>query len=139
MSNEFLNHLRKVNTELNADLAAVFKKHGIKMVRLNMRVDALEGKANIEIRREGADAAVADRKMQESAELFKLYASMEGMKAEWLNKSFSANRTSYTIVGFNPRKKKFAVQVRNATDNKVYGMPTEQVTLFMAREEAKGA
>jgi len=68
------------------------------------------------------------------------YCQMYGLKAEWLDQSFtSAGGESYTIVGLNTRKHKNPILCKRVSDGKIYVFSAEAVKMYMAMAAAPKA
>lgn len=124
---EFLNHLKKNGKKIDAEIAAVFEKYGIKVVGRSARVDSAEGFYKFKIQFATPQGAEARNKKAENN--YRFYAPMSGLKEEWFGKKFCAKGTTYTICGFNPRRKKKPVEL--AANGKIYCAAPEEVAVMM--------
>jgi hypothetical protein len=118
---------RKIVDALNADLAATFAKHGLKMGKLNAAVDSLSGTIRYTI--VAADAALKDKDGNAAtpeALRYTNYAQMMGMKPEWLNQTFRAGNNEYTLRGLKDGRATKSIIVERG--GKMYVMTPFDVT-----------
>jgi hypothetical protein len=67
----------------------------------------------------GDNGVVQDRK----SENFKQLAGLYGLKLEDLGKSFDWGHKSYTIIGLNPKSRRFPILAKRNDDGKVFKFP----------------
>lgn len=103
-----------------------------------------EFKIKFAIKAEGGEVLTYERKM------FKQYATMYGLKPEWLDKSFIYNGQSYTIAGLNLKSRRYIVlctsghrftanMVKNVMDPEGYAAEQKKIAEWnkAAAEQAK--
>lgn len=129
--------LQQLRVEMAAALAAVAKAHGIAVEVGACSYDPNAGTATFKI-----NIAVGLAEGETSADA-KARAAWDqvgflGLKPEWLGREINYGKTIYTIVGYEAKRSKFPIRVRNA-DGKVMLLPMEPVRAICERMDAAQA
>lgn len=99
-------NLKTIRNDIDAALAAVEKKHGIKFNLGNIRYSANDFRTKLEcVSVTSANGAPVDAdkvKFEQNAFLF-------GVKKDAFGKSFTSHGRRFTITGINPRAKRYPV------------------------------
>jgi hypothetical protein len=115
---------------INADLAALFEKHGLKMGKLTASVNESGGTVRYTIT--AADQNLKDARTGESVTPDHLYyvksASLYGLKPEWLGQAFASGGRTYTVVGLKNTRARNKVVVRRDGEQSNRVAPVEMVT-----------
>lgn len=126
--------LSQLRADMNAALKAVAEKHGV-LLSVGSCTYARDGseasfKLQAVVKKEGVET-MKDASNAKLVTAWKEYASMFGLKQEWLDKSFVVNGKTYMIQGLNTRKHKYPVVTKCLQDSKQYIFSTEDVGLRM--------
>lgn len=130
--------LRKIREDVDAELAALSKKHGVLLFLGNARFTATE--ANFKLGVKVTDASVidtvatgaVDSRHASAANDYAAQAKLYGMKPEWLNKQFMHNGSALTVVGLLPNKRKNNVLVMGSGGGKYIMPPSDVIRGFGA-------
>ena len=106
-----LETMRKLNPTLQAEVAAIFKKHGLdaKFGRGTFGESAGEIKLQVSV----AGTSLAAEEYKRSAIYF-------GLKPEWLGKTFTHGGKNIVVKGLQPTKRKYPVEVSVNGKNMLY-------------------
>jgi hypothetical protein len=124
MSNNFLAHIKKHGKEIDAEIAAVFKKYGIEITGRSARVDMADGEYKFKVRYATPEGEAGLKQK------FETYAPMFDMDPSWFNKDFKMGGVVYTFVGFDLKKHKRPVLAKCQRDGKTYLLTPEQGKLY---------
>lgn len=124
-------NVRTLMDEVQEALGPIAEKHGLVLDRkgktfYNDRVPVM---FQMLVRVEDADGKVLDSKAQE----FKAAASLVGLKADDLGKTFIIRGTSYEVEGLNLRARKFPVLAKSMQNGKTYKFQADTVARSIAR------
>jgi hypothetical protein len=118
--------LRNLRIEIDAALAALGAKHGLRLKAGSARYDAngLDATFKLEVTQGGADGAQAilDAARNEFAQMARLY----GMQPDWFGKPFILNGYRFTVDGLAPGRHKNAVKIKRS-DGKGFVCPPSTV------------
>lgn len=119
--------LAALRIELNAALAAVATKHGIAIdvgscsytetsatFKLAIATNATPGESTVDAK------AKSD---------WAMYATMFGLKVEWLGAEVKHRHDVYTIIGIMPKRHKFPVYVQSKTTGKKVLLTADEIQL----------
>lgn len=98
--------LRNLQAEIEGELAALCKRHGLKVEFSGGRFDSLMWRPKLEITLVNKDGTDLSAKQQ-----FEEYAAMYGLKAADFGREITLRGTRYAIVGINPRKHKYPIEI----------------------------
>lgn len=101
-------HLKQLRTSLDTAIAMVAEEYGISgaVKSAKFERDGSNVSFNIDFNRVGENGIVDTKERQ----AFKVYAEIEGMKEEWLDKTFiHPHHGTFTIQGYKDRSPKFPV------------------------------
>ena len=131
---------RKIAPALNADLAAVFEKHGLKMGKLNASIEERMGTVRYSIQCADMNATAADGSATTpEAERYKAYCALRDLKPEWLGELFSMGRQTLKVTGLRDTRSAKCVTVTDVNNGKAYVCTPEQVAGAFALKAMRGA
>ena len=119
-------NLKDLREDMVAALQAVALKHGVQFTPKGCSFSTTAATFRIEAAVIN-DGGVAETKERQD---FSRYASIYGLKPEWLDQSFRHGSDTYTIIGLATRKSKAPVLARNQAF-RTYGFPTNVVAALM--------
>lgn len=64
------------------------------------------------------------------------FAPMYGLQKEWFGETVILRGVAYEIVGFEPSRPKYAVQIKRIYDGKIFGTTTSSVQSQLAKKAA---
>jgi hypothetical protein len=117
-------NLADLRQDINLSLAEVAKKHGISITAGNARFNDATATFKLEMAvvREGK---VVSREM----ETLKMFLSLIGLTEEHLDKEFRIGNNLFVLAGYNPRKQKNPMVLREVTTDKIYNCSEQAVRL----------
>ena len=121
-------NLKDLREDMVAALQAVALKHGVQFTPKGCSFSPTAATFRIEaaVINEGGVAETKERQD------FARYASIYGLKPEWLDKTFVYGAGNYSIVGLATRKSKAPVMAKKMGDNgRTYVFPTNVVAALM--------
>ncbi len=118
-------NVRTLMDEVHEALAPIAEKHGLVLDRKGKTfyADKVPVMFQMLVRVEDSDGKVLDSKAQQ----FKASASLVGLKAEDLGKTFVIRGASYEVSGLNLRAHKFPVLATSTATGKTYKFPADTV------------
>lgn len=124
---------RLLSSDISEALKTVAAKHGIQIRTRGGTFSPLNYTLKVECAVIG-DAGVAETKERTD---YPLYATMYGLKPEWLDKTFEHAGDEYTIVGLATRKRKNPIHCRSKAQGKTFLFAETIVKLLMEKQEQK--
>lgn len=119
---------RKQFPQMQKEIAAVLDKYNLALVKMGGTIGSDDASIRLNVVEKGTDPYV------KYAKDFSLYAELDGMKREWLNKKFLAsNGGFFEIIGLNTRKRKNPVMVKKVSNGKIYFAPISMVISCMGK------
>ena len=110
--------LKEFREDFNKAIKPLQEKYGfdIKLGKINYCDDSFDGKLQ-----------VFDKSKGESKEAneFEKYCHLYGLEKSDLGKTIVCNREEFIIVGLNPSKRKYCIQVVRLKDGKSFGLSLE--------------
>lgn len=123
-------NLRMLRVEIDGAIADVLAKHGLKVNVGNISYSGQEFTTKVTVNVPGA----VSRKDQQAESAFKMYASMEGLKAEDFGKQFTTHSgETFEITGYSTRAKKYPIKAKRVKDGHPFKFPVSQVKLALSR------
>lgn len=126
MANNFLEHLKLNAKKIDEEIIAVFAKYGVDVTGRNARIDETSGTYKFNIA--WATPQASEVRNRRSETTFKYFAEANGMRAEWFGKKFKAGTRTYTITGYNLRKKSRPVELLGADGKTYFAAPATVVS-----------
>lgn len=123
--------LRMIQNDLDAALAALSAKHGIKIEAQTMRYTASTFKTTVEGALPSSSGAVDPRRVRQE-ENFKTLATALGIHADTLGKTVHFKGVPYTVTGIETRSYKNPVVIKNAA-GKFFKIPVVEIMNALAR------
>ena len=114
---------------INADLAALFEKHGFKMGPLTASVDEAGGTIRYTIRTEDVNLKDANGNAVDADRLYYVNSGKYyGLKPEWLDKEFVSGGRTFVVLGLKNTKAKNKVVVARKGDQTRRIAPVNMIT-----------
>lgn len=109
---------RKISPQINADLAAVFEKHGFKLKPFGAKIDELLGIVRMTLEVADVNHKSSDgRTTTPEAEFYKQMHGLYDLKPEWLNAKFKSNGTEYELLGMSHGRRAKCMLIKRTSDN----------------------
>ena len=122
-----LQELKKIAPALDADLKAVFAKHGLTWAGRNASLNPGNGELSYKIKLATTAGGTDDIVRGD----FKCFAFMFELKPEWLDATVKMNHENYRVAGLYPKKHKYPVLMERVSDKKRTLFRAEDVALRM--------
>jgi hypothetical protein len=123
--------LRLLRDEINAALASVGEKHGLRLLAGSASFSDLEATFKLVV-----SQASAEGQQQLAAKAgadFAAFAPLLGLDAEWFGKTIRLNGAPFEVVGVDPGKPKNCVKLRRLSDGKAFKCPPATVRAAIVR------
>lgn len=128
---------RKISPQINADLAAVFEKHGFKLKPFGAKIDELLGIVRMTLEAADVNHKSSDgRATTPEAEFYKQTHGLYDLKPEWLGAKFKANGTEYELLGMSHGRKAKCMLLKRLSDNTTRICTPEDVKRFFLHKMA---
>lgn len=106
--------VEKLTRDIEAALAAVGEKYGVKITRNGGKFDSAGADLKLKVRVLNAAPAAVNNSRQ--AQAFRLYAPLEGISADALGKTIRLSQLGLCkIVGWNTRASRMPIMLETAT------------------------
>lgn len=119
--------LRALRASINAALAALASQHGISISVGNASYTDSTAVFKLNLAVKNPDGTVASRDRED----FIQYASLYGMKPEWLGCTFQSLGKAFKIIGLAPKRRKNPIICQEARTGKNFVFPAHSIVALM--------
>jgi len=119
--------LRLLDQEIAKALQVVAEQHGLSIAIKPGTFSSNFATLKVEIQTKNSNGEVNSKERQD----YLLYASLEGLKPEWLGKQFRLDGRFYTVTGYVPRRHKMPINAKR-DDGKEFKFTSNQIKVAFA-------